>query len=841
MVSARFFLCIASLLASVFGVSFAAAPKTLTYQGKLTSPSGVAVNDTVDMIFELYNSPTGGTSYWTEHHPAVPVQHGLFSVVLGDDVPLILDFDEQYYLQITVDGHILAPRTRLTGSAYALRALVADSVAGGRDNLSDDSLGDLGDVDVSAADSGYVLKWDGSLWVPAPDNEATQNIFAKITDGVNTYAASSPTDSIRFVGVGGTAVEVNPTTGVVAINGNAEGFVHSVSATGGLVNIGNEDSVVITISDMGADSSDLLMWNGSSWTPGQPSFVRSVTAFGGIVAAGTQDSVVLSLSDMGADSGQVLSWDGSQWSPWTVSGFVRFVDGADGIVATGTADSVILSLSDMGADSGEVLFWNGSQWAPGLPNLPSLIWEQDSASGGVHLLPDSVVPLTIYSLGDSMSASLVQADSTTTGEWYGLYVSRKSHANADGKAIYGYAGALSGVGTTNEFYGVYGKAGYGARNYGVYGDAEDVGTGEGYGVYGRGKTYAVYGFSESGYGCYFDAPKNYFSGNVGIGPDADDPGCALKVRGRFDLKYGSSSVCIGEYACDSLVSAVENVAVGISALRKNDNSNGNTAVGASALYSLRGSLGENTAIGAGAFDELIDGRTNAGCGAYTYWGLKEGNSNTACGAYTYTGLKRGSYNTACGALADGVDTMYYNTTALGYGATVTDDNQVRIGNSSVTSIGGYANWTNLSDGRFKKDVREDVPGLVFIRKLRPITYHLDVRKLNEFLGAPDSMYADSFWTSAITQKEAIVQSGFIAQEVEEAAKSVGYDFSGVDAPKDEHDLYGLRYAEFVVPLVKAVQELDKQNSELRRKIEAQQKRIDDLEARIEMLESNLSE
>ncbi len=42
--------------------------------------------------------------------------------------------------------------------------------------------------------------------------------------------------------------------------------------------------------------------------------------------------------------------------------------------------------------------------------------------------------------------------------------------------------------------------------------------------------------------------------------------------------------------------------------------------------------------------------------------------------------------------------------------------------------------------------------------------------------------------------------------MEQAAREIGYDFSGVDAPKHEHDLYGLRYAEFTVPLVKAVQE-----------------------------------
>jgi len=48
-------------------------------------------------------------------------------------------------------------------------------------------------------------------------------------------------------------------------------------------------------------------------------------------------------------------------------------------------------------------------------------------------------------------------------------------------------------------------------------------------------------------------------------------------------------------------------------------------------------------------------------------------------------------------------------------------------------------------------------------------------------------------------KAAVRYTGFLAQDVEKAAKSVGYDFSGVDAPQHERDNYSLRYAEFVVP------------------------------------------
>ena len=75
-------------------------------------------------------------------------------------------------------------------------------------------------------------------------------------------------------------------------------------------------------------------------------------------------------------------------------------------------------------------------------------------------------------------------------------------------------------------------------------------------------------------------------------------------------------------------------------------------------------------------------------------------------------------------------------------------------------------------------------------------------------------------------KERVKQTGFIAEDVEDTAKSIGYDFSGVDV--DEAGIYGLRYAEFVVPLVKAVQELSDHNDRL-------QAQIDELSATVRQL------
>jgi len=137
-------------------------------------------------------------------------------------------------------------------------------------------------------------------------------------------------------------------------------------------------------------------------------------------------------------------------------------------------------------------------------------------------------------------------------------------------------------------------------------------------------------------------------------------------------------------------------------------------------------------------------------------------------------------------------------------------------------------------------VNENIPGLAFIKKLRPVTYHLDVTalssKLNEDVSSPreveNQMNPSSEVLAARSIKEHILQTGFIAQEVETAAKEIGFDFSGIDKPKNPTDLYGLRYAEFVVPLVKGMQEQQAM-------IESQQSKIELLKLHNEALQANI--
>ena len=98
------------------------------------------------------------------------------------------------------------------------------------------------------------------------------------------------------------------------------------------------------------------------------------------------------------------------------------------------------------------------------------------------------------------------------------------------------------------------------------------------------------------------------------------------------------------------------------------------------------------------------------------------------------------------------------------------------------------------------------------------------------LGKSHAVDTNEIYQAALKAKSNITYTGFIAQEVEEAASKSSFDFSGIVAPEDENDHYTLRYAEFVVPLVKAVQE----QQEI---IEKKEQKIEDLEARLEALMS----
>jgi len=136
---------------------FAEIPSTINYQGKLTDAGGVAIDGTRQIKFTIFDAVSGGSALWTETHPAVDVAKGLFDVRLGTVTafPSTLDFSEQYWIAVEVDGEVLSPRQALSSVPYAFRAAIADSVVGGSG----------GGGDLPGGTNGQTLRHDGANWV----------------------------------------------------------------------------------------------------------------------------------------------------------------------------------------------------------------------------------------------------------------------------------------------------------------------------------------------------------------------------------------------------------------------------------------------------------------------------------------------------------------------------------------------------------------------------------------------------------------------------------------------------------------------------------------------------
>jgi len=384
------------------------------------------------------------------------------------------------------------------------------------------------------------------------------------------------------------------------------------------------------------------------------------------------------------------------------------------------------------------------------------------------------------------------------------------------------------------------------------------------------------GAANTANGAYALSANTYGFDNTATGRSAlasNNTGSSNTAAGAFALAIntsGSSNTAIGQNSLYNNTSGHSNTALGTSALYSNTTGINSVAVGDSSLYNNTADL--ITAVGSWAGKSNTSGMENSYWGAYAgslnstgsfnnylgsnagqnstgnsnnFFGADAGQSNTGGGANTFigdlagNGNMGGSFNTYIGAQAFG-DASTNNATAIGYNAQATASNQVMLGNSAVTSVKAAGSFVIYSDGRFKKNIKQNVPGLDFIKQLKPVTYNYDIRGLDAFIGikkvdangrkASDATRQNE---DAINTKEKKLYTGFVAQDVEKAADKLGYDFSGVYKPQNDKDPYGLSYADFVVPLVKAVQELSTQNDELK-------KQNDDLAQRLTKLEAMMN-
>jgi hypothetical protein len=347
---------------------------------------------------------------------------------------------------------------------------------------------------------------------------------------------------------------------------------------------------------------------------------------------------------------------------------------------------------------------------------------------------------------------------------------------------------------------------------------------------------------------YANTTANY---NVAVGAyalDANTTGTLNTSVGGYSLSAntdGDYNVAMGYAALLGNTTGSGNVAAGYYALVANTEANYNTAMGYNTLATCTTGAG-NTAIGYAAMDAQATATNNTAVGVFA---LSANDSGVHCVAVGYGAcdanttashtvgvgfdalgaVTTGGNNTALGNYAGDLITTGNNNTCVGYSADVSASgavSQIVIGNSisggedSQVTIGKTSNviqnefdtdatWTRTSDRRKKRNIEDDELGLEFINNLRTVTHQW--KPSNEF---PEEW--DEYSENNNMNLDAVMH-GMIAQEVKEALDKSGCDtFAGWKERSDGSQTVSREM--FVIPLIKAVQELSAEVKELKEKL-----------------------
>jgi len=130
-VSVLFF--VMSLLFAMQVMGAQVEPASLSYQGILTDNAGQILSGQKTITISLYDTPTGGTPFWSDTY-TVTLKNGQFSVVLGrEDNPLsgkLTNFNGTTYIGLKVGSDPEMPlRQKMTSVAYAFNGVPKGLIA----------------------------------------------------------------------------------------------------------------------------------------------------------------------------------------------------------------------------------------------------------------------------------------------------------------------------------------------------------------------------------------------------------------------------------------------------------------------------------------------------------------------------------------------------------------------------------------------------------------------------------------------------------------------------------------------------------------------------------------
>jgi hypothetical protein len=233
------------VLTSLVNVALAQPNLEINYQGKLTDTTGVAVeNDDYNIRFFLYDTVGVATTsaIWTEEwlvsgNNGVPLQNGLFSVMLGSTTPLTsVDFNQTLYLGVEIGGTTTAPtwdgemspRKRLgtVPSAFEAQQL------GGLATTSFLRADQADTLEASSSGSLLTLIQNGAGAILSAINSSAETVFSVFDSGIVTVGTS-------------TDANIATSTGLAVYNKDLELLPGDPVKVGGISSPANSHEVVV--------------------------------------------------------------------------------------------------------------------------------------------------------------------------------------------------------------------------------------------------------------------------------------------------------------------------------------------------------------------------------------------------------------------------------------------------------------------------------------------------------------------------------------------------------------------------------------------------------------------
>jgi hypothetical protein len=276
----KFFLVIFSIYCFLGNITAQEIPQGITYQGLARNASdSVISNQMISLKIGIYSPTVSGTLEWEETHSIITNQFGLIYCIIGQGIStgagskssfsMISWGAGAHFVKIAMDEtggstYVNIDTIQFWSVPYAMNSETADSL------FQPLRLSELVDVDTLGVYTGAVLKWNGSLWQPAADNNsdtALYSINAGHSDISDTalYAVNvlSSIDTIPFAYLSDSALfSVNSQNAVNSLNSNycdTAVYALNVGNAGNFWNINGNSGTTPALNFLGTtDNTDLV-------------------------------------------------------------------------------------------------------------------------------------------------------------------------------------------------------------------------------------------------------------------------------------------------------------------------------------------------------------------------------------------------------------------------------------------------------------------------------------------------------------------------------------------------------------------------------------------------------